>query len=96
MLGMDFEWDERKRLTNLDKHGLDFVEVEEMFNGPMLAALDTRESYGEDRWTGLGMSRGRVLVVSFTERNLSRKIRIISLRKALKHEQEAYEKLIRN
>ncbi len=46
---MDFEWDERKRLTNLDKHGLDFAEAEEMFQRPMLVALDTREDYGEDR-----------------------------------------------
>ena len=46
---MDFEWDERKRLTNLDKHGLDFVEAEEMFEGPMLVALDTRSDCGEDR-----------------------------------------------
>jgi uncharacterized DUF497 family protein len=93
---MDFEWDERKRLTNLDKHGLDFVEAEEMFQGPMLVALDKRANYGEDRWIGLGMSQGRVLVLSFTERNYGQKIRIISLRKALKHEQKAYEKILRH
>ena len=91
---MDFEWDERKRLTNLDKHGLDFVEAEEMFEGPMLAALDTRSDYGEDRWLGLGMSQGRILVLSFTERDDGQTIRIISLRRALKHEQKAYEKII--
>ena len=91
---MDFEWDERKRLTNLDKHGLDFVEAEEIFEGPMLVALDTRRDYGEDRWIGLGMSQGRVLVLSFGERNDGQTIRVISLRKALKHEQKAYEKII--
>lgn len=91
---MDFEWDERKRLTNLDKHGLDFVEAEEMFKGPMLVAPDARRDYGEDRWLGLGMSHGRVLVLSFTERDDGRTIRVISLRKALKHEQKAYEKII--
>jgi len=91
---MDFEWDERKRLTNLDKHGLDFVEAEEMFEGPMLVALDTRSDYGEDRWLGLGMPQGRILVLSFTERDDGQTIRIISLRKALKHEQKAYEKII--
>ena len=93
---MDFEWDERKRLTNLDKHGLDFVEAEEMFQGPMLVALDTRRDYGEDRWIGLGMSQGRVLVLLFAERNDGQSIRVISLRKALKHEQEAYEKILRD
>lgn len=93
---MDFEWDERKRLTNLDKHGLDFVEAEEMFEGPMLVALDTRRDYGEDRWFGLGMSQGRILVLSFTERDDGQTIRVISLRKALKHEQKAFEKIVRD
>ena len=93
---MDFEWDERKRLENLDKHGLDFAEAEEMFAGPMLVALDTREDYGEDRWIGLGMSQGRVLVVLFTERNDGQVVRIFSLRKALKHEQKAYEKILQD
>lgn len=92
----NFEWDERKRLTNLDKHGLDFVEAERMFEGPMLVALDTRGEYGEDRWVALGMSHGRVLALLFTERDDGRTIRIISLRKALKHEQEAYEKIIQD
>jgi uncharacterized protein len=91
---MDFEWDERKRLTNLDKHGLDFVEAEEMFEGPMLVALDTRTDYREDRWLGLGMSQGRILVLAFAERDDGQTIRIISLRKALKHEQKEYEKII--
>ena len=93
---MDFEWDEWKRLENLDKHGLDFVEAEEMFAGPMLVALDTRKDYGEDRWIGLGMSQGRVLIVLFTERNDGTTIRVFSLRKALKHEQKAYEKILQD
>ena len=60
----------------------------------MLVALGTRRDYGEDRWIGLGMSQGRVLVLSFAERNDGQTIRVISLRKALKHEQKAYEKII--
>ena len=63
---MDFEWDERKRQSNIERHGLDFVEAERMFEGPLLSALDTRQDDGEDRWIGLGMSNGRVLVVAFT------------------------------
>lgn len=70
---MDFAWDERKRLKNLDKHGLDFAEAEEMFEGPMLVALDTRKDYGEDRWIGRGMSQGRILVLSFTEEMMTRR-----------------------
>ena len=93
---MEFEWDEWKRLTNLEKHGLDFVEAEEMFQGPMLVALDTRNDYGEDRYVGPGMSQGRILVLSFTERGDGNTIRVISLRKALKHEQKAFEKILKD
>ncbi len=61
-----------------------------------LTALDTREAYAEDRWIGVGMSRGRVLVVAFTDRDDGRVIRIISLRKALSHERKAFEEILGN
>jgi uncharacterized DUF497 family protein len=93
---MDFEWDERKRLRNIERHSLDFTEAEEMCRGPMLTALDTREAYAEDRWIGVRMSRGRVLVVAFTDRDDGRVIRIISLRKALSHERKAFEEILGN
>ena len=89
---MKLEWDERKRRTNIRKHGLDFVEVVEMFAGPMLTSLDIREDYGEDRW--IGMAAGRALVVTFTERDGGKTIHIVSLRKALSYEREAFEKII--
>ena len=92
---MDFEWDERKRRANLKKHGLDFVEAVEMFRGPMLAGLDTRENYGEERWTAIGMSKGRVLVVTYTERSDGQRVRIFSLRKALSHERKNFEKILK-
>ena len=93
---MDFEWDERKRLSNIANHGLDFIDAARMFNAPMLTALDTREAYGEDRWIGIGIANGRVLVVAITERNEGQTIRIISLRKALSHERKAFEEIIGN
>ena len=48
---MKFDWDENKRLENIAKHGIDFIDVPEMFDGPMLVNLDTRCDYGEDRVT---------------------------------------------
>lgn len=54
-----FEWDEAKNRTNLQKHGMDFADAEEMFRGGFLYEPDTREDYGEKRWVGLGMIRGR-------------------------------------
>ena len=51
---MKFEWDENKRQSNLHKHGIDFQEVHEIFNNPMLRRIDNRFDYDEDRWIALG------------------------------------------
>ncbi len=55
---MDFEWDEAKRELNLSKHGLDFADAPNIFELPMLTALDTRHDYGEDRWLGYRLVAG--------------------------------------
>lgn len=92
---MNFEWDEEKRRANISNHGLDFADAWEIFEGPMLAAFDEREDYGEERWIGIGLLSRRVIVIVFTERGEDT-IRIISLRKALKHERIKYEQAIRD
>ena len=76
-----FEWDEAKRSANIAKHGIDFVDVPEMFGGPMLVGPDVRKDYGEARQIGFGLIRGRLVAVVFTERE-PETIRIISARKA--------------
>ncbi len=91
---MRFEWDEWKNEQNIRKHGLDFADAPEIFNAPMLVRLDDRMDYGEDRWLGVGVSHGRGVVVVFTERDDGEVIRIISLRRAMKHEREGYEKTL--
>ena len=88
---MRFEWDE----ANIRKHGFDFAEAEEMFSGVLVARPDTREEYGEARWTGIGMIQGHVAFVAFAERP-DDTIRIISLRKADYEERKEYEKAIQN
>ena len=92
---MDFAWDERKNKANLRKHGLDFADASEVFDGPMLTALDDRMDYGEDRWIGIGMLRARVVVVVFAERP-GDTIRIISLRKAYTNERIRYDEIVKN
>jgi len=66
-----------------------------MFRGTLLVAPDVREEYGENRWIGIGMIRGRSAVVVFAERGLEA-IRIISLRKATSRERKQYEKAIQD
>ena len=90
-----FEWDEEKRQQNIRKHGLDFVDAIDMFDYPMLVNHDTRFEYGEDRFVGIGLLKNGVGVVIFLERKID-VIRIISLRKALKHERKIYENRVKN
>jgi len=90
---VSFEWDETKRKTNIAKHGIDFLDVPEMFTSLMLVAMDIRKDYGEPRKIGFGFIRGRLMAVAFTEREPS-SIRIISARKANTREEAYYQKTI--
>jgi uncharacterized DUF497 family protein len=87
-----FEWDESKRRSNLEKHGIDFANSAALFlpGGRMVAALDVRTAYGEERYIGFGLLGGRVVAVCFTYRNHS--VRLVSLRKANQREQKKYDK----
>ncbi len=91
---MKFEWDEEKNKENIRKHQLDFADAWEIFDSPMLMNLDTKEDYGEDRWIGIGFLKNFIVLVTYTERDEA--IRIISLRKALKHERTRFEEALRN
>ena len=81
-------WDESKRRLNLKKHGIDFREADEIFDGPTVTAEDARSAYGEQRLVTLGVLSGVVVSMTYTERNGD--MRIISIRKALKHETRSY------
>ncbi|MEG4344502.1 BrnT family toxin [Microcoleus sp. A003_D6] len=91
---MEFEWDETKRLTNLSKHGLDFIDVPLVFDGEIVTVEDERFSYGEQRFVTFGLLQGRVVAIVHTEREEC--TRIISARKATKYEQRIYFEQISN
>ena len=85
---MNFEWDDAKRKSNIEKHGIDFINAPMVFAGYTLTIQDDRRDYGEERFATFGILDGRVVVVIHTEtKNF---IRIISIRKATKHEEKAY------
>ena len=92
---MKFEWDEEKNRKNVRKHGFNFAEAAEMFGGPLLVRPDLREEYGEERWLGIGMTRGRVAFLAFAQ-DSPETIRVISLRKANHEERKEYEKALQN
>ena len=89
------ETGEAKNRSNLRKHGFDFADAEELFRGPLLIRPDTEQDYGEERWLGIGMIRGRIALLAFAERSHDT-IRIISLRKAGREEREQYEKALQD
>ena len=92
---MKFEWDQQKNQANIAKHELDFTDASKVFRLPLRISLDERQDYGEERWVGLGILDGRVVVVVFTEPD-QQTIRIISLRKALPYERKRYEQYLKN
>jgi len=85
---MDFIWDENKRKTNIRKRGLDFADAQIVFAGTTFTFEDDRFDYGEQRFITMGLLRGVVVVIAHTERGEA--VRIISMRKATKHEQEIF------
>jgi len=90
---VDFEWDEAKNRANIRKHGFDFRDAWEVFEGPMLVEPDSGADYGEDRWIGTGLLRGCVVLAVFT-RTAPGTIRIISFRRAERYERIKYEEEI--
>lgn len=91
---MIFDWDENKRLINLQIHGMDFADVWRVFENETYTILDDRFDYGEIRYLSVGMLFGDVVAVSHTETDEIN--RIISVRRAEKYEQEAYFREIRD
>jgi hypothetical protein len=78
-------WDEQKRLANLEKHGLDFADLDETFFENALVASGNKPK----RWRAIGVNAGGVIVVVFAR--LGREgISIISMRPASKNERDLY------
>jgi uncharacterized protein len=92
---MEFEWDRQKNQANITKHELDFADAPKIFRLPLRISLDERQNYGEDRWIGVGILDGRIVVVVFSEPD-EQTIRIISLRKALPYERKYYEQYLKD
>jgi uncharacterized protein len=91
---MRVEWDEAKRKSNIRRHGIDFANVEEVFSNETITFLDNRFDYGETRFLTFGLLHGEVVAIAHTETD--EMIRVISVRKAEKDEEETYFSEIRD
>jgi len=88
---MRFEWDEEKNQGNIQKHGFDFADVAQVFDLPVPRIFDDRRDYGEDRWIATGFWQDLIVVVVYTQSE-EEVVRIISFRKANRHERQRFEK----
>lgn len=88
---MQFGWDREKAKKNDRKHKVSFDEAMTVFYDPLSATFDDPDhSVDEQRLITMGYSsRGRLLVVSHTERGKA--IRIISARLATTQERKRHE-----
>ena len=88
---MQFEWDAIKADRNFQKHSVQFEEAATVFQDPNAVTFsDTAHSQSEDRYIEIGFSsRGRLLLVVYTERNS--RIRIISSRPCSPSEANLYD-----
>ncbi|HXW15629.1 MAG TPA: BrnT family toxin [Terriglobia bacterium] len=93
ILDLDFEWDDTKAAENVRNHGVSFAQAALAFRDPFAVEwIDLREAYGEERIILLGLTGNQVLSVVYTER--ADRIRIISARRATRHEQDHYHRQI--
>ena len=90
-MGLIFEWDEEKAVSNLDKHGITFEEASTIFMDSLsLTISDPFHSLEEPRFVTIGESVEReILAVVHIQRDT--KIRIISAREATRKERRDYE-----
>jgi uncharacterized protein len=86
---MRFEWYEQKRLENLRKHGIDFVDAKEIWQGAVLEVSSAQQEHGEQRHIAYGVLDGRIIAVVFTWHGESR--RLISARRVRRYERQNYQ-----
>ena len=83
----DFEWDDDKAASNLNRHKVDFETARIAFDDPQWLDFDDPDP-DEDRYNRLCMLDATIYVVTYVDRDT--RIRIISARRANKYEQDLY------
>ena len=85
---MKFEFDTRKSNNNKEKHGIDFIEAQALWDDPDLLEIPARTE-DEPRFLVIGRIKTKHWsgVITYREENT----RIISVRRSRKEEVEIYE-----
>ena len=85
---MDFEYDERKSLSNLEKHGIDFIDAQALWSDSEVLEVQARTD-DEPRYLIIGLIDSKHWSAVVTFRGDS--IRIISVRRSRAEEVVLYE-----
>jgi uncharacterized DUF497 family protein len=86
---VSFEFDEAKSQKNKEKHGIDFIEAQLIWNAPYLEVPLINE--GEERWLIIGMIGFIHWSAIITRRNTH--LRIISVRRSRDEEKNLLKKI---
>jgi uncharacterized DUF497 family protein len=86
---LEFEWDEHKAASNLQKHGIEFADVVSAVEDDLALTIPD-DFLGEGRFVSIGTDLlGRTLVVVYAWRG--ERVRIVSARRATRRERRTYE-----
>jgi uncharacterized DUF497 family protein len=92
-----FEWHEAKNRSNRKKHGIDFETAQLVFDDPHCVSFVERVNDGEERWHAIGSIENIIVIVvvhTYREEASDEVIRIISARRATRHERNLYAQAI--
>jgi uncharacterized protein len=93
-----FEWDENKNESNQAKHDISFETAALVFKDPNRLLFIERVEDGEERWHAIGIVEGTYLfltvVHTYTEEDAEAVVRVISARRATRHERKLYAETI--
>lgn len=85
----EFEWDEHKAISNLQKHGVAFADAVSAVEDDLALTIPD-DFFGEGRFVTMGKDLlGRTLVVVYALRK--DRVRIVSARRATRRERRTYE-----
>ena len=88
----EFEWDEAKRASNIEKHGFDFIDAVARFDNQHLTAPARKMAV--ERWLAVGLIGDEYAAAIYTRRG--RAIRLISLRSARREERRRYDEVFKD
>ena len=85
---ISFEFDQIKSISNLEKHGIDFVQAQKLWNDPDLLEIPAKTS-DEPRFLLIGQINQKhwSAIITYRQGN----IRVISVRRSRKEEVVLYE-----